>query len=63
MSEYEPTVAEIEQAISDAMCAGEIPVVVSLLHLLAVKAPERAQLFLDGVEMIRRLDQTHGGDR
>lgn len=43
--------SQIELAIHSAMRAHDMPAVVSLLHVLAVKDPHRARLLLDIIEL------------
>jgi protein involved in polysaccharide export with SLBB domain len=45
------TPEQIEQGISSALKAGDMPSVVSLLHLLAVEAPKRAETVLAAIEI------------
>lgn len=50
-SDYTP--AQIMTAISAALNEGDMPAVVSLLRLLAVKDPTSAQMILDAIEVTR----------
>lgn len=51
MADFTPD--QIEGAIAEAIRDRDFPAVVSLLKLLAVRAPDRAQAVLDTIEMAR----------
>ena len=43
---------QIEGAITSALKAGDMPSAVSLLHLLAVEAPHRAEIILEAINIM-----------
>ena len=49
------SVAQIEAGIDAALKDRNMEAVVGLLHLLAVKAPDRAQLHLDAIAVAKAL--------
>lgn len=45
------TVEQIEEAIASALRDQNMPGAAGLIHLLAVKAPDRAQIVLDAIAL------------
>lgn len=45
------TAAQVETGVISALRAHDMESAVSLLHLLAVKDPKRAQMWLDAIEL------------
>jgi hypothetical protein len=50
------TIEQIESAITLALRERNFPVAISLVHMLAVRAPDRARLILDTIDVARHLN-------